>query len=211
MPDKPPLGKRAAKRKREIAQQVCAAAEARLARGESVAALSIEQLVTDAGVPRSTFYVYFHDKAEVFREILEGFVAFTVETIVSASDPQATSRTQLAAALAAGVQHYAANRDTYRLLADAAVADATTAASYRQATDRVIEALARVVARWRGSTRPAQRDRALAASLVWMVERTLYQEAGPHSARSQPALVEALTTVIWRVAEAERSGPSRQD
>ena len=169
-----------------------------------MASMSIEQLVADAGVPRSTFYVYFSDKAAVFREVLDQFADFTVQTIVRASDPLSVTQDHLRSALALGVSHYGEHQGTYRLLADAAATEPSMATIYKNATDRVIVALARTVAQWGGRTRPNRRDRTLASALIWMVERTLYQELNRAVGVSEQGLIDALTAVIWPVAQAER-------
>lgn len=197
----PKLGKRAAARKRQIAHQFCAAAEARLARGETLAALPVEQLVAEAGVPRSTFYVYFPDKAAVLREVLDGFVDFTVDAITQVSNPTTVTRDDVDAIMAVGVKHYAEHAGTYRLLADAAATDPTLAVTYREAVGRVQGALGTSMARWAGRKRANRQDRAVASALVWMIERTLYQELGRQPAGRADRLADALSDILWSVAK----------
>ena len=62
-------------RREELRESLLAAVEAMVANGESFTELSVERLVQEAGLSRSTFYVYFEDKGDLvrawFSQILE--------------------------------------------------------------------------------------------------------------------------------------------
>src|SRR5205823_2167467 len=56
-----------AARRGEIARRLLVAVEKLLADGESFTEVSVERLVSEAGISRSTFYVYFEDKGDLLR------------------------------------------------------------------------------------------------------------------------------------------------
>src|SRR5882724_12410734 len=64
-----------AERRDLIKARLLAAVESLLAEGESFTELSVERLVSLAGVSRSTFYVYFEDKGELIRAWLTEIIS----------------------------------------------------------------------------------------------------------------------------------------
>jgi len=64
-----------AERRDLIKARLLAAVESLLAEGENFTELSVERLVSLAGVSRSTFYVYFEDKGELIRAWLTEIIS----------------------------------------------------------------------------------------------------------------------------------------
>jgi len=64
-----------AERRDLIKARLLAAVESLLAEGENFTELSVERLVSLAGVSRSTFYVYFEDKGELIRAWLAEIIS----------------------------------------------------------------------------------------------------------------------------------------
>ena len=60
-----------AQRRESVQAELLGAVERLLERGESYTELSVERLVAEAGVSRSTFYVYFEDKGHLLRELTD--------------------------------------------------------------------------------------------------------------------------------------------
>ena len=58
-----------AARRGEIGRRLLVAVEKLLADGESFTEVSVERLVTEAGISRSTFYVYFEDKGDLLQAL----------------------------------------------------------------------------------------------------------------------------------------------
>jgi TetR/AcrR family transcriptional regulator, ethionamide resistance regulator len=56
-------------RRDRVRTQLLTAVEALFDQGETFAALTVERLISEAGLSRSTFYTYFADKAELLREL----------------------------------------------------------------------------------------------------------------------------------------------
>src|SRR5579862_1906750 len=67
------------KRRDEIRVKLLVAVERLLDEGHGFTELSVERLATEAGVSRSTFYVYFEDKADLLRAWLTGIIAEVYE------------------------------------------------------------------------------------------------------------------------------------
>src|SRR3954449_6809724 len=56
-----------ASRRDEVRARLLAVVERLLAEGESFTEISVERMVAEAGMARSTFYVYFTDKGDLLR------------------------------------------------------------------------------------------------------------------------------------------------
>ncbi len=191
-----PLGRRARRRKADIARRVCAAARAHAAEGTPVSTVPLDQLLSEAGVPRSTFYVYFSDRAAVFAEVLDQLTAFTLQAISSSLRMPATkSIADFRATLVEGVAHYRAHEGDYRLLLEVAATEPRVAEAYRGSMERASGALAVAMSTRRGTDAPTTSDIATAAALIWMLERTLYQVE-----LDDDALADAFTRIFWGVA-----------
>src|SRR5262245_31017008 len=63
-----------AQRRESVQAELLGAVERLLERGESYTELSVERLVAEAGVSRSTFYVYFEDKGDLLRALADEVV-----------------------------------------------------------------------------------------------------------------------------------------
>lgn len=66
-------------RRSEIRRRLLEVVESQLEQGESYTELSVERLVSAAGISRSTFYVYFEDKGDLLRGWFEDIEAELAE------------------------------------------------------------------------------------------------------------------------------------
>src|SRR6516165_8477501 len=89
-----------AERREEIARRLFVIVERLLAEGFAFSEISVEQLITEAGIARSTFYVYFEDKGALLVELMD---RATQEIGAAASDwfelPPTATRKDLRKAL----------------------------------------------------------------------------------------------------------------
>src|SRR6516165_1338371 len=60
-----------AERREEIARRLFVVVEGLLADGSAFSEISVEQLITEAEIARSTFYVYFEDKGALMVELMD--------------------------------------------------------------------------------------------------------------------------------------------
>jgi len=200
---------RAAKRD-ELRQRLLEAVERLLGEGESFTELSVERMVSEAGLSRSTFYLYFEDKGDLLRA---WFAEITVELDAAASDlwslgPDST-REDLRTALGRIVAVYRPHVTLMAALYDAAAYDAGV-------RDLVGAMMDRNTAGWRRHIKAGQKAGVIAADLLpaetagwltWMSERGLHQLVRHATDPEVDRLVEAYTAIVWNTLYAPaRSG-----
>jgi AcrR family transcriptional regulator len=199
------------RRREDIRDRLLAAVEGLLAEGHNYAEVSVERLVQEAGISRSTFYVYFEDKGELLRA---WFAQITEELTGAAQDwwnlDENVRREDVHAALSRIVDTYQPHT---RLMA--AVFDA---ASYDSAVREEVDAM---MAANTGGLRKHIRDgqqggwiapnlppAETAGWLTWMAERGFHLMIQTADRDEAKALVEAYTDVIWNALYAfAASGP----
>lgn len=189
-----------ARRREEIRDRLLAVVERLLSEGESYTELSVERLVSDAGLSRSTFYVYFEDKGELLRA---WFAEIEAEIESAARDwwalGRGSSRQELRRALAQVVAVYRPHTTLMAAMYDAA--------AYDQAVRELVGAMMdRNTAGLRKHIKVGQRegfiDHALpaqetAAWLTWMAERGLHQLVRQASDAELERLIDAYTGIVW--------------
>ena len=183
------------------------ATERLLAAGSSYAELTIEQIAREAGQSRTSFYFLFEDKRELLEAAageLTDFVAGAAERWLA--DPDA-GRDELEDALLTLVHGFVEHAPLLRAVVEASTYDPAVAGFWRGLVGRYIDATA-VRLRDSGAA-GGERAEILAASLVWMTERTLYQLAIQDPTHAPDAIVAGLADIWWRTLASTR--PSRQD
>src|SRR5436189_5393598 len=68
-----------AARRGEIGRRLLVAVETLLADGESFTEVSVERLVAEAQISRSTFYVYFEDKGDLLQALTEDVMTKVID------------------------------------------------------------------------------------------------------------------------------------
>jgi AcrR family transcriptional regulator len=196
-----------AQRREEIRDRLLAVVERVLSEGESYTEISVERLVSDAGVSRSTFYVYFQDKGDLLRAWfteIEAEVASAARAwwaLDSGSD-----RDDLRAALSQVVNAYRPHTTLMAAMYDAAAYDLAV----RELVGTMME---RNIAGLRKHIRSGQRERFIdpdlpagetAAWLTWMAERGLHQLVRDAGDAELERLIEAYTSIVWNTLYAPR-------
>ncbi len=189
-----------AKRRDETRARLLEVVERLLGEGENFTEISVERLVSEAGISRSTFYVYFEDKGDLlsawFSEIIE-------ELAASAAgwwelDASAT-RDDLRAVLDRVVRTYRPHTALMAATYDAAAYDA----SVRELVDSMMSTN---VATLRKHIRTGQKDGFIdpglpgpqtAQWLTWMAERGLHQLVRQASDNELDGLIDAYTGIVW--------------
>jgi AcrR family transcriptional regulator len=206
-----------AERRDLIKARLLAAVESLLAEGENFTELSVERLVSLAGVSRSTFYVYFEDKGELIR-------AWLTE-IISELDVAAQGWWSLG-----GGQGGTGSWDELRVALNRVVlvyrphttlmAAAFDAAAYDPAVrDQVDAMMQRNIAGLRKHIRTGQAggsvDAALpaaqtAAWLTWMAERGLHRLVRDAPDDELARLVDAYKSIVWNTLYAGAANRTAQ-
>ncbi len=189
-----------AQRRDDIRAKLLTAVEQMLAEGESFTELSVERLVAQAGVARSTFYVYFEDKGELLRAWLEDI---TDSLDDSATDwwnlDAAADRDDLRKALSRIVMIYRPHTNLMAAAFDAAAYDPAV----REAAMGLI---AHNTAGLRKHIKVGQREgfvdpdlpaAEVAQWLTWMAERGLHQLVRGATDATVESLIDAYTAIVW--------------
>ena len=206
-----------AERRDLIKARLLAAVESLLAEGENFTELSVERLVSLAGVSRSTFYVYFEDKGELIRAWLteinsELDVAAQRWWSLGGGQGGTVSWDDLRVALNRVVLVYRPHTTLMAAAFDAAAYDPAV-------RDQVDAMMQRNIAGLRKHIRAGQAsgsvDAALpaaqtAAWLTWMAERGLHRLVRDAADDELGRLVDAYTSIVWNTLYAgAANGPPR--
>lgn len=172
------------------------ATERLLADGTPYIGLSVEQLCSEAGVARSTFYVHFRDKGELVIRVAERMIGQLSEAAAAWWLP-GSDRAELLAATRRLVDVYASHRAVLIALAETAVYDPELRAIQEAMVDRQAEPLARLIEEGKrvGAVRNLP-TRETVVALVGMVQLACERLAGGGEA-ARERLAEAITAIAW--------------
>jgi AcrR family transcriptional regulator len=214
-PPTPPIPQRegapTAKRA-QVRADVLAATERLLGEGASYAELNVERIAKAAGISRTAFYFYFADKRDLLMhlagEVSEELYRQADIWFSGEGDPEGEIRE----ALTRIATLYAEHGVLLRAIVEVATYDEEVAVFWRGLLARFVDASERRIAE-RGVPSP---PRATAFALVWMTERTLYQELVQAASPPRDELVAGLAHVWLSAvygadvhAETRRPGPAR--
>jgi TetR/AcrR family transcriptional regulator, ethionamide resistance regulator len=190
-----PRSKRAA-----IQASVLRATEELLQEGASYADLNIERIANRAGISRTAFYFYFRDK----RELLERLTEEVSETLYAQAqiwwkgggDPVVEIREALTQIVTTWHEHGV----LLRAIVEVSTYDEEVGAFWRGIVGRFIDASEERIEHEQAAGRAlAGPAHALAFALVWMTERTIYQQVSQGRPLSESELVDALCALWTRV------------
>ena len=187
-------------RRDELRTRLLEVVERLLAAGEGFTELSVERLVAEAGIARSTFYVYFEDKGDLLRA---WFAEITEELRDSAAAwwalGAAPSLGEVRTALDGIVTTYRPHTVLMAAVYDAAAYDVSV-------RDLVSAMMGENAAGLRTHIRRGQREgfvdpelpaQETAAWLTWMAERGLHQLVRTASDAEVERLVDAYARIVW--------------
>lgn len=163
------------------------------------AELSIERLLEQSGVVRSTFYYHFDDKADLIGALAEDvFQAFEDAALEWMSDAAAMSKDSMREATERLFRVYWEHRTVMIAAADSAAADATIRARLDRMWRHLAEGVADRIALAQQTNIMRVIDPARTASwLIWMTERGLYDAARNADEDELVALADAHTEICW--------------
>jgi AcrR family transcriptional regulator len=187
-----PTTKRAA-----IQAAVLAATEALLAEGGSYVDLNIERIATRAGISRTAFYFYFRDK----RDLLMRLTADVNELLYQQADiwfsGSGAPEPEMRQALTNIAALYREHGVLLRAIVEVSTYDEQVADLWRTMLGRFVDASRRRIEAEQADGRAAaQHAPATAFALVWMTERTMYQQLVQGEPLAADEVVEALVG-IW--------------
>lgn len=184
--------------------KLLAAVESLHERGFAYGDVSVERLITEAGVTRSTFYSYFEDKDALLRD-LAGTVLDQLLEPWFAIEPQG-SKEDLRRGIDGIFRAYREHR-VIMVAIDEPIPGGSAEREFEGLMARSATAVAAYIkAGQRSGTVDATLDAAtLSALLMWMSERGLAKLVANAETRELDALADALTEIFWRTL---RGGPA---
>lgn len=181
-------------------EQLLRGVEGLLAGGERYTDLSIDRIVLAAGVGRSNFYIYFQDKSALLQEFFEDIV---VDLTVHASPwwqlPPTSSKDELREAFRGIFTAFLPHRHVWGAAVEAASYDDGMRQRFQGLMDDSMQALAAHIreAQSQGFARPDRDADTMAAWLLWMTERGLYQLINHADPARFEALLTSFTDIYW--------------
>jgi len=173
-----------------------------LEQGAPLASLSVERIVAEAGVVRTTFYLHFRDKYELIERLAAEQEAW-IETIgLGTLDDADLSRPTVQKAIDQIVAGWVENRAVLAAIIELAEYDERMRETWRAMMHAVATVAAGVfAAHWNTAGGAPANTPAVAEVLTWMIERSCHQITRDPARRDEVA--ESLAEVIWRVLHCE--------
>jgi AcrR family transcriptional regulator len=187
-------------RRDEARRRLLGVVEKLLEEGESFTEISVERLVSEAGMSRSTFYVYFEDKGDLLRA---WFAEITAELSDAASGwltlGADATQADLRVALERVVKTYKPHTTLMAATYDAAAYDASVRELVEAMMDGNVAGLRKHIKAGQagGSIDPSLPAAQTAAWLTWMAERGLHQLVRTASPAELEKLIDAYTGIVW--------------
>lgn len=182
-----------------VVRQVGQAVERLLGEGNGFTTLGVQRIADEAGIARSTFYLYFPDKTALLMRVAE---SATEELFAAAGawvEGGFTDRDHLERTLRDVVEQQRAHDALLAALAEVAGYDEQVAAFWRGRIGafaaRLQERLADGQAA--GTISPALDPAVTAEWMAWGVERTVAQHVAARPPRDDARLAAGLAAAIW--------------
>jgi AcrR family transcriptional regulator len=188
------LGRQTDKRA-AIEASVLEATEALLSEGATYAELNIEKIATRAGISRTAFYFYFRDK----RDLLVRLTSDVTDLWLEAAEGWWSGSSDLRSALTRIATLWSEHEALLRAVVEVSTYDEEVAVYWRGLVGRFVDATRdRIVAdQATGKALPGDAA-AQAFALVWMVERSVYEQQVADVGIELPVLVETMAQVFDR-------------
>lgn len=162
--------------------------------------ISVEHVISRAGVSRSTFYSYFDDMGHLLRVVGEGVVAEVVSSAREWMDLDADiTEIQLHSIFTGLILTYRRRSKLLAALAEASTYDAAVRDEFHGMLSIGHVEVAKHIRRAQasGMARDDIDPDVTAAWLVWMIERGLYQQVRPAPADQLDRHAAGLASIVW--------------
>jgi len=201
-------GEPATERRAAIEAAVLRTTEQLLGEGHSYADLNVERIARGAGISRTAFYFYFADKRALLMRLTEGVSELLYERAQVWWQEEGVDTGELHAALTQIGGLYNEHGALLRAIVEVSTYDDEVAVFWRAIVARFVEATRGRIEREQVAGRADQtlEAGAVAFSLVWMTERTLYEQMVQEGPMTREALMDALTA-IWERSVFSQGAP----
>lgn len=168
--------------------------------GHSFTAVSVEELASEAGIARSTFYLHFHDKSELVRRLMKRVTQELLDATnvwFESEHPEFIANLEQSLR---GIAHvYLKNHAIMQAITETAAYDAEIANMFRETMSNLAANTRAVVKRgqqhgWVGRDVTPE----VADALTWMVERCCIQLLTAQKPAQRERMISALTHVASR-------------
>jgi AcrR family transcriptional regulator len=188
-------GRQTTEKRAAIESSVLRATEELLSEGASYAELGIEKIATRAGISRTAFYFYFRDK----RELLVRLTTDVNEQLMAVADTWWSGGGDIRGALAGVAELYREHAALFRATVEVSTYDEEVAQFWRGLVGRFVDATEeRIVAEQRAGRALPGNARSIAFALIWMTERSMYQQYVQGEPNEGDTLVDALAAIFSR-------------
>jgi AcrR family transcriptional regulator len=185
------------RRRRDASRTEILDATRRLLAAHSVAGLSVDRIVAEAGVSRATFYVCFPDKHAVVAALAQESLAWREEVHAEVLADPALTRERLDELMLTIVGHWQQNRPVLAAIIELAEHDPAMGDPWRAAITEIAEQAAEQFRiRWRDSSAAPEDADTMAAVFTWMLERSCHQLVADDATAEAVAL--AMAEILWR-------------
>ena len=187
-------------RRAEMRARMLEAVETLLEQGETFTELSVERIRSEAGVSRSTFYVYFEDKGHLLATLTEDVTELMLAASrewwdeIDTADYPALERT-----ISNLVETYRAHATLIAAIVDTSSYDPNVRAAFNERIVAGQRELAEQIRRGQqsGLIRADLDPERTAAWLSWMVEHGLHQLVRGTDDAEAAMLATALARILW--------------
>ena len=187
----------ASAKRAEIESRVLEATEALLRDGASYTELSIERIATRAGISRTAFYFYFHDKRELLMRLTEDVADLLYAEADAWWSGEDDGPAELERALRQVIALYREHGVLLGAVVEAAAVDDAVAGFWRALVGRFVAAsCARIEAEQAAGRIAPMPAEEVSFSLSWMTERACHQRLAQGSGLDDDAFATALVR-IW--------------
>lgn len=197
-----------ATRREDVRQRMIAAVETLLEDGSTFTELSVERIIKEAGISRSTFYAYFEDKGDLLRAVTEDLTAdfLGVGQAWLALPPGAT-RDEVRVAFAEIFAGYRRHALLMAAVVDAASYDPKVTEQFEAMMVSFHKAIADHVRKGQKAGAIDQELDAtnVAAWLTWMLERGQHQLLPGATKAKADKLLTAVTDIVYKTLYGPRT------
>ena len=184
-------------RRARLSRRVLDVVEPLLEEGTSYADLSVEQIIKEVGIARSTFYVYYKDKGDLLEAMAQDITAdLRVAGAAWFTFEPDRSRDELREALTPLFDTYRRHRTVLGAIVEAAAYDPRIRARHAELVEAAVGGLSEHIAAQTGTSLD---PRLTAEWLVVMFERGLYLLVAPAEGERVEQLLGAATDLVWRL------------
>jgi TetR/AcrR family transcriptional regulator, ethionamide resistance regulator len=187
-------------KRQQKAAELLHAAERLIAGGMSISELTVDNLRTEAGMARSTFYVYFEDKIDLINVLMEQLLQETLKPVKHWWEiADHGSQKELANILLEAGNALMENRIAYQWVEETSMHDEDIKQSHLDYSNAMIRLAQKSVLK-------AQKEKAIrkdvtpemVESLHWMVNKMLVTQAIANTPKTLPKYCASLASIMWR-------------